>query len=152
MYYTFFIHSPIDGHLGWFHVLAIVKCCREHWGACAFVNSGFLRLYVQEWGCWSYGSSGFGFLRKLHTVCHSGHTNSHSTNSARGSLFPMPSLALIVRRFFDDGHSGLVISKDIRLTVVVQLLSCVQLFVTPWTVAHQAPLSMGFPRQEYWSG
>ena len=23
---------------------------------------------------------------------------------------------------------------------------------TPWTVAHQAPLSMGFPRQEYWSG
>ena len=25
-------------------------------------------------------------------------------------------------------------------------------FVTPWIVAHQAPLSMGFPRQEYWSG
>jgi len=24
--------------------------------------------------------------------------------------------------------------------------------VTPWTVTHQAPLSMGFPRQEYWSG
>ena len=33
-----------------------------------------------------------------------------------------------------------------------QLLSRVQLFETPWTVAHQAPLSMGFPRQEYWSG
>ena len=31
-------------------------------------------------------------------------------------------------------------------------LSCVQLFVIPWTVAHQAPLSMEFPRQEYWSG
>ena len=30
--------------------------------------------------------------------------------------------------------------------------SCVQLFGTPWTVAHQAPLSMGFSRQEYWSG
>ena len=28
----------------------------------------------------------------------------------------------------------------------------VQLFVTPWTVACQAPLSMGFSRQEYWSG
>ena len=28
----------------------------------------------------------------------------------------------------------------------------VQLFAAPWTVAHQAPLSMGFPRQEYWSG
>ena len=31
-------------------------------------------------------------------------------------------------------------------------LSPDQLFVTPWTVAHQAPLSMGFPRQELWSG
>ena len=30
--------------------------------------------------------------------------------------------------------------------------SCVQLFATPWTVACQAPLSMGFSRQEYWSG
>ena len=32
------------------------------------------------------------------------------------------------------------------------LLSCLQLFVTPWTIAHQALLSMGFSRQEYWSG
>ena len=31
-------------------------------------------------------------------------------------------------------------------------LSCVQLFVTPWTVACQDPLSMEFSRQEYWSG
>ena len=31
-------------------------------------------------------------------------------------------------------------------------LSCVGLFATPWTVARQAPLSMGFSRQEYWSG
>ena len=36
--------------------------------------------------------------------------------------------------------------------VVVQLLSCAQLFETPWTVARQAPLPMGFLRQEYWSG
>ena len=32
------------------------------------------------------------------------------------------------------------------------MLSHVQLFVTPWTVAHQIPLSMGFSSQEYWSG
>ena len=31
-------------------------------------------------------------------------------------------------------------------------LSCVRLFVIPWTVACQAPLSMGFSRQEYWTG
>ena len=33
-----------------------------------------------------------------------------------------------------------------------QLLSRVRLLVTSWTVAHQAPLSVGFPWQEYWSG
>ena len=36
--------------------------------------------------------------------------------------------------------------------VKVKSLSCVWLFATPWTAAHQAPLSMGFSRQEYWSG
>ena len=36
--------------------------------------------------------------------------------------------------------------------IAVQSLSCVQLFATRWTVAHAAPLSMGFPRQEYWNG
>ena len=32
------------------------------------------------------------------------------------------------------------------------VISSVQLFVTPWAVAYQAPPSMGFSRQEYWSG
>ena len=36
--------------------------------------------------------------------------------------------------------------------VKVKLLSRVRLFATPWTAAHQAPLSMGVSRQEYWSG
>ena len=36
--------------------------------------------------------------------------------------------------------------------VKVKSLSCVRLLVTPWTAAYQAPPSMGFSRQEYWSG
>ena len=36
--------------------------------------------------------------------------------------------------------------------VKVKSLSCVQLFATLWTIALQAPPSMGFSRQEYWSG
>ena len=36
--------------------------------------------------------------------------------------------------------------------VKVKSLSPVRLLETPWTAAHQAPLSMGFARQEYWSG
>ena len=33
-----------------------------------------------------------------------------------------------------------------------QVTSVMSDFVTPWTLAHKAPLSMGFSRQEYWSG
>ena len=36
--------------------------------------------------------------------------------------------------------------------VKLKLLSRVRLLATPWTAAHQAPPSVGFPRQEYWSG
>ena len=39
-----------------------------------------------------------------------------------------------------------------RVKVKVKSLSRVRLFVTPWTVAHQAPPSMEFSRQDYWSG
>ena len=50
-------------------------------------------------------------------------------------------LSLISRPFLEDG-----------LCVCAQLLSCVQLFVIPWTIDDQVSLSMGFSRQEYWSG
>ena len=59
-------------------------------------------------------------------------------------------------------HPGLVWWFTRKTQVCVQvcpiaqlyltLLSCTWLFATPWTVAHQAPLSMGFSRQEYWVG
>ena len=39
-----------------------------------------------------------------------------------------------------------------QVKVKVKSLSHVLLFATPWTVANQAPLSMGFSRQEYWRG
>ena len=39
-----------------------------------------------------------------------------------------------------------------KVKVKVKSLSRVRLFATPWTVAYQAPGSMGFSRQEYWSG
>ena len=52
-------------------------------------------------------------------------------------------------------HSPLQPSPGVRVYMLVCVLnpfSRVQLFVTLWTVAHQAPPSMGFSRQEYWSG
>ena len=58
-------------------------------------------------------------------------------------LLPSPSLHLFLLSFSPSFW-------DIGLDACV--LSHVQVFVTPWTVARQALLSMGFPRQEYWSG
>ena len=41
---------------------------------------------------------------------------------------------------------------ELEVKVKVKSLGRVRLFATPWTVAYQAPLSMGFSRQYYWSG
>ena len=52
-----------------------------------------------------------------------------------------------MQRCFTWSHDNFL-SKQAK----VKSLSHVRLFATPWTVARQAPLSMGFSRQEYWSG
>ena len=44
------------------------------------------------------------------------------------------------------------INQSFNVKVKVKSLSRVRLFATPWTIAYQAPLSMGFSRQECWSG
>ena len=51
-YHSFLIHSSADGHLGCFHVLAVINCCDEHWGTCVSFNSGFLSVYAQQGDCW----------------------------------------------------------------------------------------------------
>ena len=50
------------------------------------------------------------------------------------------------------GASAELSLSNVALVPCVQSLSCVQLFATPWTVAHQAHLSIGFPRQAYSMG
>ena len=47
---------------------------------------------------------------------------------------------------------AIVFSNAWKWKVKVKSLSCVQLLATPWTAAYQTPPSMGFSRQEYWSG
>ena len=62
------------------------------------------------------------------------------------------------------GHQGWIVGEPTQLfrslkllqecdtAIKVKSLSHVGLFVTPWTVAYQVPPSMGFSRQEHWSG
>ena len=55
------------------------------------------------------------------------------------------------KRCFRIPEEGLVLASCSEGTRIF-VCSCIQLFATPWTVAQQAPLSVGFSRQEYWSG
>ena len=58
---------------------------------------------------------------------------------------------MLYKLYHDRDPSGLVARKLRKNMYIVKLLSRVRLFATLWTVAHQAPLSMGFSRQEYWN-
>ena len=58
--------------------------------------------------------------------------------------FNLP-VAFRKKNFKQEGTKLVLLSE-------VKSLSRVGLFATPWTIAYQAPLSMGFSRQEYWSG
>ena len=51
-----------------------------------------------------------------------------------------------------NNNRKLLFANNLMKAYALCVLGRIQLFATLWTIAHQAPLSMGFPRQEYWSG
>ena len=74
----------------------------------------------------------------------------NKTSVSYVSLVLMIALSLQILFYLASRHALYSIVEN-QTYMCVCALSRVRLFVTPWTVAHQAPLSMGFSRQDYWS-
>ena len=74
-------------------------------------------------------------------LCHS----SSGWGEKKGIAFQKESMHLLWN------YSVILIESQVKLRKHACVPSCVWLCSTPWSVAHQAPLSMGFPRQEYWN-
>jgi len=81
---------------------------------------------------------------------------SFSSCSSTGFYVPKRRGTFLLQNIFSRGNCGNRVEKRFEVHFffldILSRFSHVQLFATLWTVAHQAPLSMGFSRQEYWGG
>ena len=108
------------------------------------VNGWILIICLEQWGWWQvrmrYAAAAATWLQSCLTLC----------NPIDGSPPGSPVPGILQARTLQ--WVAIAFSSAWKWKGKVKLLSRLQLFATPWTAAHQASPSMGFSRQEYWSG
>ena len=109
------------------------------------VNMGLMYLFYllpiwEGWHSFYHPDAAAKSLQSCPTLCDP--IDGSPPGSSVPGIFQARTLAWVAISF----------SNAWKWTMQVKSLSCVRLLATPWTAAYEAPPSMGFSRQEYWSG